>query len=91
MKIALDNSRMDKKWKNKDISWEDFLNLVRTTKRTTETVSEFRQMSKARQGSIKDIGGFVGGALREGKRKKRLCYLPVDAFIGHGLCKAGYV
>jgi len=69
MKIAVGNSRMDKKWKNRDISWEDFKNAVRTTKRTTETVSEFRKLSRARQDSIKDIGGFVGGALREGRRR----------------------
>ncbi|MGE5417495.1 MAG: VapE domain-containing protein [Acidobacteriota bacterium] len=69
MKIAVGNSRMDKKWKNKDISWEEFKNTVRTTKHTTETVSEFRKMSKAQQDGIKDIGGFVGGALREGKRR----------------------
>ena len=24
MRIAVGNSRMDKKWKNKDMSWEDF-------------------------------------------------------------------
>lgn len=69
MKIAIGNSRMDKKWKNNDISWESFRDSVRTTKRTTETVSEFRKMTKARQDSIKDIGGFVGGALKEGNRR----------------------
>jgi hypothetical protein len=69
MKIAVGNSRMDKKWKNRDITWEDFKNTVRTTKRTTETVSEFRKMNRARQDAIKDVGGFVGGALREGKRR----------------------
>ena len=69
MKIAIGNSRMDKKWKNKDITWESFKDSVRTTKRTTETVTEFRKMTKARQDSIKDIGGFVGGALKEGKRR----------------------
>lgn len=69
MKIAVGNSRMDKRWKNKNISWDDFKNTTRTTKRTTETASEFRRMSKARQDSIKDVGGFVGGALREGKRR----------------------
>lgn len=60
MKIAVGNSRMDKKWKNRDITWEDFKNTVRTTKRTTETVSEFRKMNRARQDAIKDVGGFVG-------------------------------
>ena len=69
MKIAIGNSRMDKKWKNKDFSWADFKGAVRTTKRTTETVSEFRKLSKPQQDAIKDIGGFVGGALREGKRR----------------------
>jgi len=68
MKIAVGNSRMDRKWKNRDITWEEFKNIVRITKRTTETVSEFRKMNRARQDSIKDVGGFVGGALREGKR-----------------------
>ena len=68
MKIAVGNSRMDRKWKNKDISWAEFKNAVRTTKRTTETVSEYRKMNKAQQDELKDIGGFVGGALREGKR-----------------------
>lgn len=69
MKIAVGNSRMDKKWKNKDIDWIAFKDTVRTTKRTTESVSEYRKMSKAQQDSIKDIGGFVGGALCEGKRR----------------------
>jgi predicted P-loop ATPase len=69
MKIAVGNSRMDKKWKNRDITWEDFKNTVRMTKRTTETVSEFRKMTRAWQDAIKDVGGFVGGALREGKRR----------------------
>ena len=31
MKIAVGNSRMDKKWKNKDISWEKFKSAVRVT------------------------------------------------------------
>ena len=53
MKIAVGNSRMDKKWKNKDITWEDFISRVKSTIRTTETVSEFRKMSRAQQDSIK--------------------------------------
>ena len=69
MKIAVGNSRMDKKWKNKDITWEELSSRVKTTIRTTETVAEFRKMSRAQQDSIKDVGGFVGGALREGKRR----------------------
>ena len=70
MKIAYGNSRMDKKWKNTDISWEDFCSRVKTTQRTTETVEEYRKMRKGGQDSIKDVGGFVGGYLKDGRRKK---------------------
>ncbi len=70
MKIAYGNSRMDKKWKNTDISWEDFCSRVKTTQRTTETVEEYRKMRKGGQDSIKDVGGFVGGHLKNGRRKK---------------------
>ena len=41
MKIAVGNSRMDKKWKNREISWEDLCEKVRVTLRTTETVEEY--------------------------------------------------
>ena len=70
MKIAYGNSRMDKKWKNTDISWEDFCSRVKTTQRTTETVEEYRKMRKGGQDSNKDVGGFVGGHLKDGRRKK---------------------
>ena len=70
MKIAYGNSRMEKKWKNTGISWEDFCSRVKTTQRTTETVEEYRKMRKGGQDSIKDVGGFVGGHLKDGRRKK---------------------
>lgn len=69
MKIAVGNSRMEKKWKNKDISWDDFKDKCKNTIRTTETIAEYKKMSKARQDDIKDVGGFVAGTLKEGKRK----------------------
>lgn len=46
MKIAYGNSRMEKKWKNNEISWDDFCKRVSTTQTTTETVEEYRKMSK---------------------------------------------
>jgi predicted P-loop ATPase len=60
---------MDKKWKNKDMSWDDFKQKCSQTIRTTETVAEYRKMSKPAQDNAKDVGGFVGGALKQGKRK----------------------
>ncbi|WP_026664860.1 virulence-associated E family protein [Butyrivibrio sp. FC2001] len=69
MRISVGNSRMDKKWKAKDISWDDFLQKCSTTIRTTETVDEYRKLSKAKQDDIKDVGGFVAGHLKNGRRK----------------------
>lgn len=70
MKIAYGNSRFDKKWKNSDISWEDFTAKVSVTMRTTETVEEYRKMKRGEQDAVKDVGGFVGGHLRQGRRRK---------------------
>lgn len=46
MKIAVGNSRMDKKWKNQDISWADLCARCGSTIRTTETVEEYRKLKK---------------------------------------------
>lgn len=70
MKIAYGNSRMDKKWKNSNITWKEFCERVKTTQRTTETTQEYRKMKKGGQDAIKDVGGFVGGHLKDGRRKK---------------------
>ena len=69
MTSAAGNSRMDKKWKNQDISWADLCARCGSTIRTTETVEEYRKLKKGQQDGIKDVGGFVGGHLREGRRK----------------------
>lgn len=69
MIIAVANSRTTKYWKNADISWEEFIYKVKTTIRTAETVEEYKKLSKPKQDNIKDVGGFVGGRLKNGKRK----------------------
>ena len=70
LNIAYGNSRMDKKWKNSDISWDDFCTRVNSTVRTTETVEEYRKLKKGQQDEIKDVGGYVAGHLKAGRRKK---------------------
>lgn len=69
MKIAVANSRKNKVWNNIEISWNELLDKVKNTKRTAETVKEFKNLSKAKQDEIKDVGGFVAGKLKDGKRK----------------------
>ena len=70
MKIAYGTSRTAAKWKNSEITWEDFCKRVSQTLYTAETAAEFRSLPKAQQDAIKDIGGFVGGHLKDGRRKK---------------------
>ncbi|NLK23263.1 MAG: hypothetical protein GX309_04585 [Clostridiales bacterium] len=69
MKISIAHNRFAKNLKNIDISWSQFLYKVNKPIRTKETVSEYKRMPKVNQDNIKDVGGFVAGSLREGKRK----------------------
>lgn len=70
MKVSIGNSRMDKKWNLTDMELSDFRERISQTRRTAETVEQYRKLSKARQDDIKDVGGFVLGTLKGGRRKK---------------------
>ena len=67
--IATGRSRFETHWKNKEIRWSDMLDKFARTVTTPETLAEYMKMSKADQDRIKDIGGFVGGHLKGGRRK----------------------
>lgn len=68
--LATGSSRTEKKWRNKELNWSEFLDRLQQPTITQETVADYRKMPKSRQGEIKDVGGYVGGWLKEGKRKK---------------------
>ena len=70
MKISVGNSRMDKHWNLEELSVDEFSKKLSQTKRTAETVEQFKKMTKAQQDNIKDVGGFVAGMLKGGRRKK---------------------
>lgn len=67
--IAVADNRFQTVWRNINLSWEQILKTLGHTVRTNETVGRFRNMSKTEQDNIKDVGGFVGGYLKDGKRK----------------------
>ena len=67
--ISTGKSRYEKKWKNKKMLWSILLKKLSNSMETPETHAEFMQMSKDEQDRIKDIGGFVGGHLKDGRRK----------------------
>lgn len=67
--IATGRNKWDKKWKNVEITYQYLIEKLQTTTRTRETFSEYKRMSKAQRDEIKDVGGFVGGSLKGGRRK----------------------
>ena len=70
LKIAYGDSRLSKRWTNKKTSFEDLCERFKDTRRTTETVSEYKKFSKDRRDAAKDVGGYVLGHLKGGRRKK---------------------
>ena len=67
--IATANNRTSKHWKNKSIMYSALVEKLSQTTRTPETYAEYKKMSKTDRDRIKDVGGFVGGSLKEGRRK----------------------
>lgn len=67
--IAIGRSRKETQWKNKEIQWSDFLRKISATYYTPEKYNEYMSEKKTRQDEIKDIGGFVGGYVNNGRRK----------------------
>lgn len=82
--IATGSSRKSTSWKNEEVLWSTFAERLQTVTRTQETLAEYRAMSKPRRDEIKDVGGFVGGAVKGGRRKaetimqRRLLTLDLD-------------
>ena len=68
--LATGRSRKELQWKNKDMQWSDLVAKLSTTHRTHETYKEYLSAKPGVQDDIKDVGGFVGGHLAGGKRRK---------------------
>ncbi|MGS6080158.1 DNA primase, partial [Streptococcus pyogenes] len=67
--IATGNSRTAKTWKNITLTWQELVERLEKPTVTQETFAEYQKMSRAEKGQAKDVGGFVGGWLKQGKRK----------------------
>lgn len=68
--IATGLSFNTKVWKNRKVLWSKIVAKLSEAVQTSETHQEFISASKEDQGRIKDVGGFVGGFLINGKRRK---------------------
>jgi len=70
LKIAYGDSRLSKRWVNKKTSYDELCERFKVPRRTTETVAEYRKFTKDRRDAAKDVGGYVLGHLKGGRRKK---------------------
>lgn len=67
--IATAGNRHSTNWQNQTIWWSEIIERLRVAARGTETLAEYLQLPKRQQDDLKDIGGFVGGALSGPRRK----------------------
>lgn len=67
--ISEGRNRKELAWKNKEISWHDLILRLSKAVTTSETLAEYLAFSKDIQAEKKDVGGFVGGLVRGGRRK----------------------
>lgn len=67
--VAIGKDRFEKNWKNREMAWSALLKRLHEPTRTQETLAEYRAMGKPQQDQIKDVGGFIGGSLKDGRRK----------------------
>lgn len=67
--IATGRSRKETQWKNRQLRWSELMERLRTPTRTNVIVAEYKQMPKKERDQLKDVGGFIIGALKGGRRK----------------------
>lgn len=70
LSIAIGLNVASKVWKNTKITWSDLVQKLATPVVTAETYKRFMNATKEERSKIKDVGGFVGGFLTNGKREK---------------------
>lgn len=69
LSIAIGMGAKSKIWKNQTWQWSKLVTKLQEEYKTNETFKEFISATKQDQLKIKDVGGYVGGYLRNGRRK----------------------
>lgn len=68
--IYCGNSRQTKTWTKQETTLEGLYERLKTPIRTSETNAEYKKMKKSERDEAKDHGGFVGGVLKDGLRRR---------------------
>lgn len=69
-KIAVGRSRKETHWQTWELRWRAIADRLKKALRTDETVAEYAAAGKAQRAAWKDVGGFVGGPVEGGRRKR---------------------
>ncbi len=69
IKISVGQSRKATYWKQLDMLWSEFVLRLAKPERTQETIEQYKSFPKPKQDELKDIGGYVGGVLNNGRRR----------------------
>lgn len=69
IKISVGSSRNDINWKRQILTVSELYDRLKVPGRGAETIAEYSRLSKAQQGALKDVGGFVAGELSGPRRK----------------------
>ncbi|NLT96817.1 MAG: virulence-associated protein E, partial [Christensenellaceae bacterium] len=67
--ISVGNSRKATHWPASTLWWSELTERLRTPVRGTETLEQYLALPKSKQDELKDVGGFVAGALNGNRRK----------------------
>ena len=67
--ISVGQTRKDMSWKPQTLTLSELYDKLQIPARGMETVAQYAKLSKRQQDDLKDVGGYVGGALSGGRRK----------------------
>lgn len=69
LKIATAKTAKTKSWENIEIPFDQLAKQLESPKVVSCTLKEYLALPKEKQRDVKDVGGYVGGYLKDGRRK----------------------
>lgn len=70
IELSVAGSRKATNWAPLSTTWTEFVDRIGKPQRTSESLEEYLSWNRGKQDEIKDVGGYVGGSLHNGRRKK---------------------
>lgn len=67
--ISTGRNRKETAWKQQRLLWSEFLQRLSIPQKSGETLEEYKKLPKGQQDDLKDVGGYIGGALKGGRRR----------------------